>query len=126
MTAHYTFTSAEIAQARIRRRNMQALESTLYAARQATDPVRVLSEALIRQMDTEEFTQVIETMLAIWNAEPNQDEGGMCQHYGARLQLAECANDVLHDFAMQGHSSYRMTGRVDHAYGAAMFRKAAE
>lgn len=121
MTAHATFT-AEAYQARLRRRSMQALESTLYAARQSTDPVRVLSEALIRQMNTEEFTQVIEAMLTIWNAEPSDE--GMCQHYGARIALADAANDVMHDYAMHEHSSYRLSGAVDHGFGAPVFRRA--
>ena len=122
MTAHHTFTPAEIAQARMRRCSMQALESTLHAARQSSDPVRVLSEALIRQMGTEEFTQVIEAMLAIWNAEPNDD--GPCQHYDARLQLASAANDVMHDYALEEGSYYRIRGKVDRAFGPAVFRRA--
>lgn len=127
MTAHHFspgWENAIAAAAQRERRSLQALESTLYAARQSGDPVRVLCEALIRQMDTQEFTQVVEAMLAIWNAEPNPDEG-MCQHYGARLQLADCANDVLHDFAMQDHGSYRISGEVAQCYGAPVYRRAA-
>ncbi|MDD7972481.1 hypothetical protein [Roseinatronobacter alkalisoli] len=122
MTAHATFTPAEIAQVRLHRKTMQALESTLFAARQSSDPVRVLSEALIRQMDCEEFTQVIEAMLTIWNAEPADSD--MCPHYGARMSLAEAANDVMHDYALEEGSYYRLRGAVDHAFGPALFRRA--
>ena len=105
-------------------RNESALQDVVHAARKAgPDSARVLFEALRRDLNDEECSEILDALQAIWNAEPAGAWEDDCPHYAAKTHLAQSARDVVsgwHELATA--PSYRISADTSVTGYCASFR----
>ena len=105
-------------------RNESALQDVVHAARKAgPDSARVLFEALRRELNDEECSEILDALQTIWNAEPAGVWADECPHYAAKTHLAQSARDVVggwHELATA--PSYRISGDTTVTGYCAAFR----
>ena len=105
-------------------RNESALQDVVHAARKAgPDASRVLFEALRRELNDEECSEILDALQTIWNAEPAGAWADGCPHFDAKHDLAKAARDIWDEWdVLSCAPSYRISGDTTVTGYCAAFR----
>ena len=105
-------------------RNESALQDVAHAARKAgPDSARVLFEALRRDLNDDECSEILDALQAIVNAEPAGAWADGCPHFDAKNDLAKAALGIVTDWdELSCAPSYRISADTSVTGYCASFR----